>query len=313
MPPSPYDEGMEGVPEHVRDLVRQREAARAERDFALADALRNRIAEAGFLLRDTPAGAVLEVKPPYVVVDPRSISSILSEPATLDFTVQLLHEGYPGDLQRFLGGLRRGCDLSSAEVVVVDPATGDGREIDSLCAGDAWARVLHLDRDPGWAAARNVGLSTSRGRVVVLADLSIEPLGEILAPLAEALSDPSVGVAGPFGLVSEHMRDWESSSGPEVDAIEGYLLATRRELLTAGLVREKFTWYRHADLDLSFQLRAEGRSGIVVPLPVERHAHRGWEALSEEERARRSKRNHYLFFDRWKHSPEMLSSNRGSL
>jgi cysteinyl-tRNA synthetase len=44
------------VPGEVMDLLAEREAARAERDFARADAARDRILELGFELRDTPEG-----------------------------------------------------------------------------------------------------------------------------------------------------------------------------------------------------------------------------------------------------------------
>jgi hypothetical protein len=49
---------------------------------------------------------------------------------------------------------------------------------------------------------------------------------------------------------------------------------------------------------------------MVVPIPVRKHVHRGWEALDEPERAKRSKRNHYLFFDRWKGRHDLLLSHR---
>jgi len=44
------------VPKEVMDLLAEREAARANRDFERADAARDRIAERGFELRDTPEG-----------------------------------------------------------------------------------------------------------------------------------------------------------------------------------------------------------------------------------------------------------------
>ncbi|MFN8111080.1 MAG: cysteine--tRNA ligase [Thermoleophilia bacterium] len=47
------------VPEDVRELARQRERARADRDFAEADRLRDAIAARGFAVRDTPEGPQL--------------------------------------------------------------------------------------------------------------------------------------------------------------------------------------------------------------------------------------------------------------
>jgi cysteinyl-tRNA synthetase len=210
---------------------------------------------------------------------------------------------------RFLDGLRAHNDLARAEVVIVDNACGDGEWLEGT-----GARVVHLDAEHGWAAARNAGLKTSRGDIVVIVDLSIEPAGDILTPLRAAFAAADTALAGPFGLRSDDMRDWQPAGGSEAHAIEGYLLATRRALLRdAGLIHEKFRWYRNADIDLSFQLRAQsGKRARVVPLPVVKHAHRGWEALDAdpEERTKRSKRNHYLFFDRWKTRTDLIAPPR---
>jgi hypothetical protein len=296
------------LPEEIAQLLRQREEARAARDFRRADEIRDALGAGGYVIRDTPQGAVVEKAKAYETVDPNQISSRLDESPEVEFSIHLLYEGFPGDVDRFLAGLEKNCDLSSTEVVIVDNASPDGERVEGW-AGDR-TRIVHLDREVGWAAARNAGLKGARGEIVILADLSVEPTGDILTPVRSALADPSVGLAGPFGLVSESMREWEPSAGPEVDALEGYLIATRRRLLAKGLLSEKFKWYRNADIDLSFQIRSEGLTALVVPLAVEKHVHRGWEALDEAERTKRSKRNHYLFFDRWKGRHDLLLSHR---
>lgn len=301
---------MTEVPERVRDLLAEREAARREKEFARADAIRGEILGAGFLLRDTPDGPVLERAPRFPTLDPAQIPSALGEPPALEFSLQVLSEGFPSDLARFLAGLERHNDLAETELVIVDNASPDGGALEDTAAAHAVARVVHLDREVGWAAARNAGLKGARGRIVVLVDLSIEPAGDVLSPLARAFEDPRVGVAGPFGLVSQDMRRWAEARGPEVDAIEGYFLATRRELLAKELICERFRWYRNADIDLSFQLRSFGYRAARVDLPVARHTHRGWSALDDQEREKRSKRNHYIFFDRWKHHHDLLTSHR---
>lgn len=299
---------MSAVPPDVERLLAEREAARASKDFARADELRDEIAALGFVVRDTPAGATVEPRPEYETVDPAAIESVLDKPAPLAFSIQLLHEGFREDVQRFLDGLEKHCASHAYEVVLVDNASPDGVWLESLASQRV--RVIHLARELGYAPARNAGLKVSRGKIVVLADLSVEPTGDILAPLAAAFADPSIGVAGPWGIVSDDLREFTESEGPEVDAIEGYLLATRRELLAKGLLHEKFRWYRHADIDLSFQLRALGTKAVVVPLPAVKHTHRGWASLDEKQRAKRSKKNWNTFFDRWKHEQGMLLSHR---
>ena len=295
---------MTELPEHVRALVRERDEARAARDFARADDLRAQIEAAGFALKDTPQGAQLTPRVRYEPLDPARIPNTLDKPATIEFSIHLLHEGFLGDVSRFLDAFAKHNDTARAEIVIVDNASNDGDALEDMNG----ARVVHLDRESGWATARNAGLKTSRGALIILADLSIEPAGDILTPLATAFDDATVGAAGPFGLVSGDMRHWHEDPGPEVDALEGYLLATRREIFARGLIHEKFRWYRNADIDLSFQIRAQGHKAVVVPLPVVKHTHRGWAALDhdEDERAKRSKRNHYLFFDRWKDRDDLL-------
>ncbi|MGZ4105319.1 MAG: glycosyltransferase [Actinomycetota bacterium] len=297
------------IPDQVAELLRLREEARAAKDFARADELRDEILAAGFMLRDTPAGAIVEPRPAFEALDPASITSTLSEPASLDFSFHVLYEGFPEDVIRFVAALRAHNDVSSTEVVCVDDHSSDGARLEAIA--DDLLRIVHLDREVGWAAARNAGLKGARGAICVLVDLSVEPTGDILSPLRAALADETVGIAGPFGLTSETMREWDPSDGPEVDALEGYLIAIRREVLAEGMLHEKFKWYRNADIDFSFQVRSLGLRAVVVPLPLSRHAHRGWESLDEAERAKRSKRNHYLFFDRWKDRPDLLLANKG--
>jgi len=297
------------VPPDVERLLAQRQQAREAKDYARSDAIRDEIRALGFEIRDVPGGAAtVEERAKYETIDPARVESVLDKPAILDASIHLLYEGFKEDVQRFLDGLAKHSASHDYEVVLVDNGSSDSDWCESL-AGES-VRVLHLDREVGYAQARNAGLKTSRGRIVVLADLSVEPTGDILGPLIEAFSDSSVGVAGPWGLVSQDMREFTETAGPEADAIEGYLLATRRELLVPGLIHEKFRWYRHADIDLSFQLRAQGTNAVVVPVPASKHTHRGWAAFDEEERTKRSKRNWNLFFDRWKHQHDMLLSHR---
>lgn len=85
-------------------------------------------------------------------------------------------------------------------------------------------------------------------------------------------------------------------------------MAVRREALqAAGGFDPHFRFYRHADLDLSFEIRNAGwRAVRTAPLPVERHAHRGWEAYPPDERDRLSKRNFYRFLKHWRDRSDLL-------
>jgi cysteinyl-tRNA synthetase len=290
---------MDEVPPDVQDLAAERAARRAARDFTAADALRDRIAQAGWTVVDDTEGWRLEPVPVDVVpagpVAARDVVSVLDEPATAAASLHWVVEGWPQDVRRAIDSFRANAGGRDLHYVVAD-VTGEPLDL----WGDD-VEVVQLDRDTGWGAARNAGLKRSRGRVVLALDGSIEATGDVLGPLEAALADATVGICGPFGIVTPDLREFDSTDGPEADAIEGYCMALRRDVLsTAGLFDEKFRWYRTADIEYSFRIKDLGLRAVVVPVPVERHEHRMWFQTPPEDRARWSKRNFYRFLDRWR-------------
>ena len=170
-------------------------------------------------------------------------------------------------------------------------------------------RVITLSPPLGFAAAVNAGIEASVGEVCVLFDPGVELKGDAISPLLEALSDPTVVVAGPFGLRARAtLKEFDESPGPEVDAIEGYCMAFRRaDALAIGGLDSKFRFYRMADVEFSFRLRDRGGWAVVVSsLLVEKHEHRLWESTEPAERARLSRRNMYRFLDRWRDREDLL-------
>lgn len=294
---------MTRVPDEVRALADERQEARAAKDFPRADALRDAIAELGFKVVDSPAGPTFEPIAP--AEEPRvhaaDVPSVLDEPPTADVSVHWLVEGWPEDVVRALSAFRvhhvgRDAQYVVADVTETDPAVY-GKDVE----------VLRLQPGTGWGAARNAGLRRSRGRIVLVVDGSVEPTGDVLDPLETALADPGLGVCGPFGIVTHDLRSFEGSAGPEVDAIEGYLMAFRRDVIRdAGLFDEKFRWYRTADIECSFRVRDRGLRAAVVHVPVRRHEHRMWVNTPAAERDRLSKRNYYRFLERFRGRTDLL-------
>ena len=140
--------------------------------------------------------------------------------------------------------------------------------------------------DLGFGAAHNLALAEATGDVVVLVDTSLELTGDLLGDLLAALDDPTVAVAGPFGLATADLCDYEERTAGDVAAIQGYCLAARRaDLVAAGGVQEAFTWYRNADIDVSLRLRTledpPRRAVAVGAEHCRRHIHRAWEATPE--------------------------------
>ena len=300
---------MNEVPQDIQELARRREAARAAKEFDRADALRDQIARAGFDVIDSPAGTRVipgrtKDQERRLYAGSAAVPSVLDQPPTFDATVQWLVQGWPEDIQRGIESFRRHAGSRSTQHVVVD-----------LTEGTEWpgtVEVVRVRPDLGWAAGRNAGLRRSAGTIVVVADGSVEAEGDVVGPMTEALADPQVGVTGPFGIVTNDLHEFHESPGPDVDAVEGYLMAFPRKLVEDGLwFDEKFKFYRTADIELSFQVKAMGLRATVTPLPVRRHEHRMWAATSEDERARLSKRNFYRFLDRWRGRTDLLVSSPG--
>jgi hypothetical protein len=291
------------IPGEVRRLAEERAQRRAARDFAAADRLRERIAEAGFRVVDRPGGGYDLF--PAVAEEPRrvdaaEVASVLDRPSDANWSIHWLHEGWAEDILRGMASFRGAAGDRVVHQVVVEAVAADlpwPREVE----------VIPLRSDPGFGAARNAGLRRSRGRLVAIVDGSVEADGDVFAPLEEALSDPSVGVAGPVAVVTDDLREFRESPGPEVDAVECYLMALRREVLEGGVGFDpKFRFYRAADIDLSFQLKAMGLRAVRVDVPIRRHEHRSWTGLPADRRGALSKRNLYRFLDRFRGRTDLL-------
>ena len=296
-------------PAAVTQLVEERRAARAARDWQAADALREQIHDAGWEVVDSPEGSTVRPALPQM---PRELPSLLDEPAALAASVLVVVDDHPDDLARLLGGLAAHPTAVEWDLLVVANAPEGPLELATLSSrfGGAPPAVTILPSAGrlGWADAVNLGLRRCRGAVVILLDTSLEPTGDVIAPLLAALDDPTVGLAGGWGVTSANGRDFVEAPPGEVDAVEGYAMAIRRDALRAvDGFDHHFRFYRHADLDLSFAIRNAGwRALRTAPLPVERHAHRGWEAHASEERDRLSKRNFYRFLKHWRDRSDLL-------
>lgn len=302
-----------GAPAEIRALLEERTAARAARDWGRADTLRDRIAALGWEVQDGSRGStvrpLLPAEPTATgYANPDDLASLLDEPATVAASVQVVAEDHPDDLRRLLGALAAHPPSVSWEMVLV--ANAPSFELDPMTevASGVETTLLRTSERLGWADSRTLGMRRSRGEVTVLLDTSIEPTGDFLAPLLAAFEDPSVGIAGGWGVTSGDGRQFVDAPAGEVDAIEGYCLAVRRAALRAvGGFDRRFRFYRNADLDFSFAVRDAGwRAVRTGPLPVGRHEHRGYGSLPEAERDRLSKRNFYRFLEHWGDRSDLL-------
>jgi hypothetical protein len=323
------------VPEAILTAAHERSQARAARDWATADRLREEIEAAGWVVVDRGTDFALSPAAPADVIDGErvrygasaKVPSRLDEPPVGLGTVVLIATDWPDDLARAVSGLRSGSPVGTSIVIVADsPSDEQGAALDELApkaAGDEArgdgipVEVVWTSDRLGHGAAWNIGIRRAEAEIVVLLDTSIEPTGDIVTPLVQALDDPSVAVAGAWGITSGDMRTFADAPAGDVDAIEGYCLAFRRaDFGRFGPLDERFRFYRNLDIWWSLVLRDGGeddeprRAVRLDGLPLVRHEHRGWTSLSEDERARQSKRNFYRIIDRFGSRRDLLVANR---
>ena len=321
------------IPDDVLSAAHARSKARAARDWPEADRLRAAIEAAGWRIVDrgtdfalSPAAAADETDGGRVRYgSSRSVPSRLEEPSTGLATIILLATDWPDDLQRALDALRTTSPAGTSVVIVADgPSAGQAEALETLEAPAAGSSPADDRRDPpieivwtserlGHATAVNAGMRRATAPVAVLMDTSVEPTADVVSPLVQALDDPSVAVAGGWGITSGDLRKFEDAAAGEVDAIEGYLLAFRRaDYASRGPLDERFRFYRNLDIWWSLVLRDEGegnaprRAVRLDGLPAARHEHRGYTSLPDDERDRQSKRNFYRIIDRFGSRRDLL-------
>jgi cysteinyl-tRNA synthetase len=319
------------IPEEVLTAAHERAAARAARDWAEADRLRAEIEAAGWKIVDRGTDfALTPVAPPDVAEGERvrygasaNVPSRLDETPVGVATVVLVATDWPEDLARALSGLADHAPEGTSIVIVADEPSAE--QVGALEVVESGGGTGGLTTEIVWTSARlgqgaalNAGIRRALGPVVVLLDTSVEPTGDFVSPLAVALDDPAVALTGGWGIVSEDLRRFEEAPAGDVDAIEAYCLAFRRQdFATRGPFDERFRFYRNLDIWWSLVLRDEGegmaprRAVALADLPLARHEHRGYTSLPPEERERQSRRNFYRIIDRFGSRRDLLVGEEG--
>ncbi|HLZ62460.1 MAG TPA: cysteine--tRNA ligase [Ktedonosporobacter sp.] len=319
------------VPAEIATRVREHETLRHSQEYVSADQMRHALQESGYAVRDTERGSLVLPRRREEEFSVLSSSSDVPDatrfPDLCEFSVNLLAHNSRDDLERCIGSVCRHAGQHRIELVIIDNGSTDETlaYLEQLARQGALlseqgtridVRVFFADHNMGFAAGRNATMRASRGRYVLLMDTSIEINGDVWEPLARALADPHAGVVGPYGLVTDDLREFREAEGPPVDAIEGYLMAFRRALLPeVGWIDEKFRFYRLMDIHFSFFFRTAGYRVLTTSEIAERiikHPHREWYSLSEDERATKSKKNYDIFRARWHHGQSLLVANENA-
>jgi cysteinyl-tRNA synthetase len=304
------------APREVIASVEEHRAARAAGDFQRADGLRATFEE--YRIDDQTADRSVLSRADRRV-GPRERRTIASakelpdrrgEPAARSWSVGIVTREYPADLARCLAGVLAFLP-PDGEVLILDSGSSDDAQhrIADIAARDGRIEAHFADRDLGEGASRNALMRVSRGRMLLMLDCSVEITGDLFAPLAQAIGDRTVGLAGPWGLRTPDLKHFDEVTSGEVEAVQGYCAAARREVLVEiGGFDERYRFYRN--LDIAVSLAARERGYRIVALGAEharRHEHRVWASLSEDERLKLSRRNFDRMYRRFRGKLELVA------
>ena len=296
---------MTGAPPEVRELAERRAQARAAKDFAESDRLRDELADAGWLVRDGPDGYALTPAPPYAVVP--SVADLpdrSAEPDARRCTVGLLVEGWPDDVRTCVDALLTHAPQDVVVVLLEHGETDAGPVVHELAsAHPGRVEELHVERAAGWGPARQALLRADVAEVHVLMDVSTVLEGDALTPVLAAFDDPTVVGAGWRGVaVQDGWREFADAGTGEVEALLGYLFAVRRSAALQVPLPAKARSYRNADMEWSFLLREAGGRLVVPPdpLPLRQDRHRGYHDSDPAVRDRESKKTYDRFLQRFR-------------
>lgn len=295
---------MSSPPPQVLALSERRALARAAKDFAESDRLRDDIAAAGWVVRDGPDGPVLAERPPYDVL--ASVSDLpdrSAEPDTRRCTVAVLVEGWAEDLRTCVAALVQHAP-DDVVVVLLDNGSDAGPAVHELAqAHPGRVQELHVERAAGWSQARGALLRADTATVHVLLDPSTVLEGDALEPVLACFDDPAVVGAGWRGVAVQDGWTTFAEAGPgEVEALLGYLFAVRRAAALLVPLPTKARFYRNADMEWSFLLREAG-GRLLVPageLPVRQDRHRGYHDTDPAYREKESKKTYDRFLQRFR-------------
>ena len=310
------------IPDEVLTAAHDRAKARDAHEWPEADRLREEIEAAGWKIVDRGTDFALSpATPPDIAEGERiqygssqNVPSRFDEPSTGVATVVLLATDHPEDLERLLTGLRAGSPAGTSVVIVADAPSPEQAGVlaamEALESREAPAalpiEIIWTSERLGHAAAMNIGLRRATAPVVILLDTDLEPTGDIVTPLARALGDATVAIAGGWGTTSTDLRRFEDAPAGDVDAIEGCPQAFRRsDAAQRGPLDERFRSDHNLDVWWSLVLRDSGeeqahrRAVRLDGLPVVRHDRWGSIKVSDADRDRQSKRSFYRIIDRF--------------
>ena len=293
------------APDSVKALADSRLEARAEKDWARSDQLRDQIAAAGFEVVDVAGSYELKAKKPYITLAyPRDIRSI---DLKNDVTVGLIVEGFTEDALETVKAIKANSDCAVA-IIAIGDAGSLSEQIDK--------RTYLVSVNPGaaWGDCANVFLEKVESKYVVLMDPSTRFTGDAITPVvAELEKGEYVAVGWRGGLVNtdDEWRSVDDRGVGEVDVLFSYFMAfNRAAMIEVGGFNPRALYYRNADIEYSLKIRQASGRLLQMDLPLTQERHHGYHDVDPEFRDLQSKKNYDRILDKYRGKSAILSPRR---
>jgi hypothetical protein len=294
------------APDSVHELAIARQAARAEKNFALSDQLRDEIAAQGFEVVDVAGGYELRPKKRFPVYEStRDIRPINS--GKYEITAAIIVEGFHEDAISCIRSIKANSQCAVAVLVIGEP----GDLVNEL---DARTSLVQVNENFGWGENANALLRNITSDYVIVLDPSTTFTGDAVTPVLEELKKRDFVAVGWRGGLVNLEDDWRSTDdkGPgEVDVLFSYFFAMHREdALAARGFSNRAVFYRNADIEFSLNLRHSNGRLLQMDLPLEQGRHHGYHDSDPEYRDAQSKKNYDRILERFRGKTAILSPRR---
>ncbi len=307
---------MTTIPDQVTALAEERVLARTNKDFVRSDQLRDEIAEAGWLIKDTPDDFSLTEAPPFAIT--ANLGALIDQHAdSISGTavVLVIVDGWPEDVETSLTAVLEHIP-SDVRVLAVDCGNVDGAGalVHELAKVHKSLIEFHFSQtlsDLGWANVVNAAIAVTSSEFFAVMDLSTVWEGDALTPVLEVFVDPLVALSGWRGVnvdVSQDWREFYSAPSGSVDAVLGYFMVVRTSVATEIGPDSKAKFYRNADMEWSLAIRAAGYEAIIPEgeLPLRQERHHGYHDSEPEYRDKQSKKTYDRLLQKFRKTPGIL-------
>jgi len=293
------------VPDSIRQLAQERLDARAARDFAKADALRQEILQAGYEVLDIADGFDFRIKAPYITYPfPRDIRPIDTSDG---ISVAMIIDGFTDDAVETVKSIKAHTICGIVLLCIGDA----GKLVDEM---DEHTYLIALNAGASWGEAANALLNKINSKYLILMDPSTRFTGDAIAPVIAELEKgeyAAVGWRGGLINIDDEWRSVDDKGDGEVDVLFSYFMGLNRAyVLEAGGFNARAIYYRNADIEFSLKLRHAGGRLLQMALPLEQGRHHGYHDADPEYREVQSKKNYDRILERFRGKSAILSPRR---